>query len=682
MTDKYNDWVKNKKHNNHNVAEDPLYYIKSNWVLERQLSKGSFGQVYKAHKKLDPNFVCAIKVIQYCKFTMKEVDYLKKLNDPKFVKYYSLEFNNSKTYAYIIMEFIEGESMKSILENKKFSDIEIKEIIKELLKALVYLNDKGIMHRDLKPENIMFQNNQNDKNKINLKLIDFGLSKSINENIINKTVKLQTISSVGTTLYMAPEILLNNKGSNSSLDIWSLGCIIVEMKWGLNQLCLQRPNNIPIFPVNSIFTEILNLCFETEPSKRIKSHQLIKHPFFNDEENDQFYNDNKEYFDFLKENEGDSYIEIHNTESIGSNSSTCSNEIRFENLYLIQSTIENQYPIKTITLHEKYTGISKLRHLNSKFKIIYLFLILLFLMTLLVNLNRHVQTKFSIIQRDNIFLSITPESNPIKTPSPTQSSENNQYSEGSLSSESSSKSSSESSSESSSSESSSISSSESSSKSSSESSSKSSSESSSESSSSESQSSEINYSSNSNDLQPSDSTTTVPPITDPPVTEPPITQPPVTETPKPTINPFFNTPVYICSQKREQCLTVINSQDLEFLDKKGRDQSMVLEYDGNEEQTFSIREKGGLYVCLSGERYHFSEKLRGRLNSNKDGRDCTFNLITQFNIDKQANLYSFRNPNDQYIQSDETTRFISTKPGGLGSQSQFFIYFSHSLDPN
>ncbi|KAN0009116.1 hypothetical protein ACTFIU_009008 [Dictyostelium citrinum] len=119
------------------------------------------------------------------------------------------------------------------------------------------------------------------------------------------------------------------------------------------------------------------------PSKRIKAHQLIKHPLSNNND-DEFYNDNKEYFDFINEKE-EIYIEIPNTEN------------------------DSQYPKKTITLHDKYTGISILKYLNSKYKSFNLFLIILFLMI--------------------IFTTIKSAIHPTKTPSlPTQSSENSQSS--------------------------------------------------------------------------------------------------------------------------------------------------------------------------------------------------------------------------------------------------------------
>ena len=121
----------------------------------------------------------------------------------------------------IILEFIDGITLKELLEKQHMSWELADKIIIELCEALLYLHKKQIVHRDLKPSNILITHNGN-----NVKLIDFGLSDCDDYDIL----KLPA----GTRYYLAPETLIPGATLDSRSDIYSLGIIIGEIASLLN----------------------------------------------------------------------------------------------------------------------------------------------------------------------------------------------------------------------------------------------------------------------------------------------------------------------------------------------------------------------------------------------------------------------------------------------------------------
>jgi calcium-dependent protein kinase len=139
---------------------------------------------------------------------MMEVDH------PHIIKFYETYKDNK--YYHIVMEFCDGgELFDRLIELGRFSEKDAALIIKQILSAIKHLHDKNIAHRDLKPENIIFD--KKDSNKINVKLIDFGLSKLLGMN--NRVM----LTKLGTPYYISPEVL---EGSyDKRCDLWSVGVI-------------------------------------------------------------------------------------------------------------------------------------------------------------------------------------------------------------------------------------------------------------------------------------------------------------------------------------------------------------------------------------------------------------------------------------------------------------------------
>lgn len=121
------------------------------------------------------------------------------------------------------MEYLSGGDFFSFLEKRKFkiSEDNSRRIAHQIATAIYYLHSFGIAHRDLKPENILMVN---DSDEANVKLVDFGLSKTFGP---GETCK----EPFGTLCYVAPEILLQ-RSYDKSVDMWSLGIILHLMLSG------------------------------------------------------------------------------------------------------------------------------------------------------------------------------------------------------------------------------------------------------------------------------------------------------------------------------------------------------------------------------------------------------------------------------------------------------------------
>ena len=201
--------------------------VEKSYEFIKELGKGSYGQVFRCQNKINGN-VYACKKMSKKKIKNKdqfktEINLLRATDHPNIIKLYEIYEDNK--YIYLIMEECSGGEFfdslaKRAKEKKMYTEKECAKIFKQILEAVNYLHAHGVCHRDLKPENILFSNVADDSC---LKLIDFGLSKVIEG---DKNLK----GAVGTTFYMAPEVITGNY--NEKCDIWACGVILYIMLCG------------------------------------------------------------------------------------------------------------------------------------------------------------------------------------------------------------------------------------------------------------------------------------------------------------------------------------------------------------------------------------------------------------------------------------------------------------------
>lgn len=197
-----------------------------NYKIISVLGEGGMGIVYKALDMKLERFV-ALKILstqsannpQFIERFKREARNQAKLTHPNIVPVFG--FTDDQGVLGIVMEFVEGETLEKIIYRKKRIDVlDALNITKQILAGVGYAHSKGFIHRDIKPSNIIIN-----KEGI-IKIMDFGISKSIFEKGITKTG-----TKIGTILYMSPEQIRAEEPTRQS-DIYSIGVTLYEMLLG------------------------------------------------------------------------------------------------------------------------------------------------------------------------------------------------------------------------------------------------------------------------------------------------------------------------------------------------------------------------------------------------------------------------------------------------------------------
>ena len=144
------------------------------------------------------------------------------LSHPNIVQVFDVFVRPEGEHQYIVMEFIDGITLKDYISKK--GRLNWKEAIgytEQVLSALSHAHEKGIIHRDVKPQNIMLLRNGS------LKITDFGIAKIPNSEQLTMTDK-----AIGTVHYISPEQASGNGNISTVSDIYSVGIILYEMTAG------------------------------------------------------------------------------------------------------------------------------------------------------------------------------------------------------------------------------------------------------------------------------------------------------------------------------------------------------------------------------------------------------------------------------------------------------------------
>lgn len=216
----------------------------------------------------------------------QEIDTMQHLEHSNIVQYLGCERKEFSISIYL--EYISGGSVGSCLrKHGKFEESVVRSLTRQTLSGLAYLHGQGILHRDLKADNILLDRDGT------CKISDFGISKK-SDNIYGNDV---TNSMQGSVFWMAPEVVRSQgQGYSAKVDIWSLGCVVLEMyagrrPWSKEEAVgaifklglLGQAPPIPDDVLNAASVDGVSFmydCFQTDPSDRPTADTLLRHSTF------------------------------------------------------------------------------------------------------------------------------------------------------------------------------------------------------------------------------------------------------------------------------------------------------------------------------------------------------------------------------------------------------------------
>lgn len=149
----------------------------------------------------------------------REIALLMKLRSDLVVRLREVLTSDGSSDIYLLFDHLESDLFQAI-KNRVLDPTHKKFIVYQLACALKYLHSAGIVHRDLKPSNVLINSS------CDVKLCDFGLSRSLTSEYFNRPIMTEFIA---TRWYRAPEVLLGSRGYSAKSDMWSLGCLIYEL---------------------------------------------------------------------------------------------------------------------------------------------------------------------------------------------------------------------------------------------------------------------------------------------------------------------------------------------------------------------------------------------------------------------------------------------------------------------
>lgn len=268
------------------------------WIKGALIGAGSFGNVFLGMNAKN-GLLMAVKQVELpsgdshndqrkksmLEALEREIELLKTMQHENIVQY--LDSYADGTHLNIFLEYVPGGSVVALLRNYgAFEEPLVRNFVKQILHGLNYLHNRDIVHRDIKGANILVDN------KSCIKISDFGISKKVESDLLI-SARAHRPSLQGSVFWMAPEVVKQTSYTRKA-DIWSLGCLIVEMISGshpwanLNQMqalfkigSMAKPQIPEDISLEAI--DFLNKTFEIDHNSRPSAEELLQHAFITEE---------------------------------------------------------------------------------------------------------------------------------------------------------------------------------------------------------------------------------------------------------------------------------------------------------------------------------------------------------------------------------------------------------------
>jgi predicted Ser/Thr protein kinase len=239
--------------------------------IRELVAQGGMGCVYRARQKSLERDV-ALKILtvgaedpSFAGRFEREARTLAGLSHPGIVSVF--EFGQRGKWAFLVMEFVEGASLRQMMRAKTVGARESLSIVTQMCDALQYAHDQGVVHRDIKPENVLVTRDGR------VKVLDFGLAKLVRGPAMTNLT--QTRQVMGTPHYMAPEQWEKPASVDHRADIYAMGVVFYELLTGELPLGrFQAPSKMVAVDVR--LDDVVLKSLEKEPGRRYQHASEVR----------------------------------------------------------------------------------------------------------------------------------------------------------------------------------------------------------------------------------------------------------------------------------------------------------------------------------------------------------------------------------------------------------------------
>jgi len=209
------------------VPRDVLSLVQSvladRYTVEREIARGGAARVFMARdhsgtrvalKVLHPELTVSLAAERF----LREISVLAGISHPRISRL--LDYGEREWLVYYVMEFVEGPTLREYLDH--VGRAPVKETVVgtcQILEALQFAHEHGVVHRDVKPENIKLS-------PAGAVLMDFGIAKAVAAYGTSRLTR--SGFTVGTSAYMSPEQVAGDRAIDHRADLYSLGCVMFE----------------------------------------------------------------------------------------------------------------------------------------------------------------------------------------------------------------------------------------------------------------------------------------------------------------------------------------------------------------------------------------------------------------------------------------------------------------------
>lgn len=242
----------------------PSLPVIGGYELTRRIGAGGIAEIYLGRQRSLDRPV-AVKVLSARLLDDRDIRQrferealiIARLNHPNII--HVIDRGEEGGRYYIVMEYIEGEDLKTLVRSRSLSMAEKCDIVAQCLKALDYAHKNGVIHRDMKPANILVDRH------LHVHVADFGIAQLVQQDHSESTGAAMIM---GTPAYMSPEQKVSMAGLDRTTDVYSMGVVLYELITGEKPQGHFRPPSTYTSEIPECLDEVVYKALAQHPEDR------------------------------------------------------------------------------------------------------------------------------------------------------------------------------------------------------------------------------------------------------------------------------------------------------------------------------------------------------------------------------------------------------------------------------